>query len=224
MYIDIGASSFNEVVVAGIRIGDPVVPQGDFAQLVNSNTFMSKALDNRLGCALLVDILRHFLVHGHPNQIYAVATVMEETGMRGATTSARVIDPDAAIILEADVACDVPGLEATETSKRLGGGPTVWMFDPRMSPNIRFRDLALSTAADLNIQVQLSAMLCGTSDGAAIRLHGTGVPTIVIGVPVRHIHTHGAILHGDDYIGALRLSTALVAQLDATTVDRLTEL
>jgi putative aminopeptidase FrvX len=63
----------------------------------------------------------------------------------------------------------------------------------------------------------------GATDGAAIHMHGTGVPTIVIGVPARHIHSHGSILHRDDYDEAVKLLTAVVAKLDATTVSQLTE-
>lgn len=223
MYIDIGASSREEVAETGVRVGDPVVPYSEFAVLANLKTYMSKAFDNRIGCALVIDILRHFQTETHPNSIVGVQTVMEEVGSRGAVTSVRAANPDVAIILESDIAGDVPGIEEDESSVKLGGGPSMMMFDARMIPNIKLRDLVAETAASLNIPLQFSVMAGGATDGAAIHLHKTGVPTVVLGVPARHIHSHSAIIHRDDYDRALQLVTAVVAKLDAATVENLTK-
>jgi putative aminopeptidase FrvX len=79
---------------------------------------------------LVIDALRHFKNNGgHPNDLYGVQTVMEEIGLRGATTSVRAVDPDVAIILESDIAGDVPGIKKEESSVRLGAGPTVMIYD-----------------------------------------------------------------------------------------------
>ncbi len=222
MYIDVGASSHNEVVELGVQIGDPIVPQSDFAVLANGRTYLSKAFDNRVGCAVVIDVLRHFQDNPHPNELFGVQTVMEEVGLRGATTSARAVNPDVAIILESDIAGDVPGIKAEESEVALGKGPSLLMLDSRMIPNVKLRNLVMDTAESLNIPLQFSVILGGTTDGAAIHLHGTGVPTVVIGVPARHIHSHGAIIHRDDYDNAVKLVTAVVAKLDATTVESLT--
>ena len=224
MFIDIGATSKDEVEAAGVRLGDPVVPDSEFVVLANGKTYLSKAFDDRVGCALVVDVLRHFNGNGnsHPNDLYGVATVMEEVGIRGATTSARAVDPDVAIILESDIAGDVPGIKDEESSIKMGAGPTMLIYDARMIPNLALRDLVIDTARELEIPLQFSAIQGGATDGGAIHLHGTGVPTVVIGVAARHIHSHGAILHRDDYDRAVRLSAALVEKLDPETVARLT--
>ncbi len=222
MYIDIGATSKDEVAAAGVRMGDPVVPQSKFVVLANPKTYMAKAFDNRIGCAVVIDTLRHFQETPSPNQVIGVQTVMEEVGVRGATTSVRVVNPDVAIILESDIAGDVPGIEEDESSVKLGGGPSLMLYDARMIPNIKLRDLVVDTAVSLNIPLQFSIMAGGATDGSAIHLHGTGVPTVVIGVPARHIHSHSAIIHRDDYDNAVKLVTAVVAQLDAATVANLT--
>lgn len=222
MYIDIGATSKDEVAAAGVRMGDPVVPQSEFVVLANPKTYMAKAFDNRIGCAVVIDTLRHFQETPSPNQVIGVQTVMEEVGVRGATTSVRVVNPDVAIILESDIAGDVPGIEEDESSVKLGGGPSLMLYDARMIPNIKLRDLVVDTAVSLNIPLQFSLMAGGATDGSAIHLHGTGVPTVVLGVPARHIHSHGAIIHRDDYDNAVKLVTAVVAQLDAATVANLT--
>jgi endoglucanase len=223
MYIDIGASSLEEVEAAGVRPGDPVVPRADFVVLANPKTYLSKAFDDRVGTALVISALQALQDKSHPNTLYGVATVMEEVGVRGATTSVRAVDPDVAIILESDIAGDVPGIKETESAVKLGKGPSVLIFDARMIPNLKLRDLLLQTAEEIGVPVQLSSVEGGATDGSVIHLHGTGVPTIVIGVAARHIHSHSAIMHRDDYDNALKLLLALIRKLDAPTVRSLTE-
>lgn len=222
MYVDIGATKREEVVAAGVRLGDPMVPDSSFVILANPQTYLAKAFDNRIGCALVIDALRHFRDKAGRPDLYGVQTVMEEIGVRGATTSVRAIDPDVAIILESDIAGDVPGIKPEESSVKLGAGPTIMIYDARMIPNLKLRDLVIDTATELDIPLQFSAMPGGATDGAAIHLHGTGVPTVVIGVPARHIHSHGSIIHRHDYDHAVQLLTAVVAKLDAATVAGLT--
>jgi endoglucanase len=223
MYIDIGASSKEEVEKIGIRLGDPVYPRADFVELSGGSAYLSKAFDDRVGTALIVSTLQELQQQAHPNTVYGVATVMEEVGIRGATTSVRAVDPDVAIVLESDIAGDVPGIKPEESSIKLGQGPTVLLYDARMIPNLLFKDLVLNTAEELDIPVQLSAIEGGATDGAAIHLHGTGVPTIVIAVAARHIHSHSSIIHRKDYDYAVKLLTALILKLDAATVASLTQ-
>lgn len=223
MYIDIGASSAEEVEEAGIRIGDAVVPQANFAIMANGKSLLAKAFDDRVGCALVIDTLRHFKDADHPNNLYGVATVMEEVGLRGATTSARAIDPDVALILEVDIAGDVPGIKPEQSRAKLGDGPSIIMYDRGMLPNLKLRDLVIDTAAELDIPLQISAYsVGGSTDGKQIHLHGTGVPTVALGIPSRHIHSHGSIIHRDDYDNGLQLIKALVSRLDSSTVDDFT--
>lgn len=222
MYIDIGATSYEEAVATGVRVGDPAVPDSSFSVMANPKMYVAKAFDDRIGCAVAIEVLRHFKDNAHPNNLYGVMTVMEEVGVRGATTSARAIDPDVAIILESDIAGDVPGIKPHESDIKLGGGPTIMVYDARMIPNIKLRDLCIKTAEELGITVQFSAMPGGATDGSIIHLHGTGVPTIVIGVAARHIHSHNSIIHRDDFDNAVKLVSAIVGKLDAATVADLT--
>ncbi len=219
MYIDIGATSKEEIEEAGVRVGDPVIPDGDFVVLSNGKSYLAKAFDNRIGCALTIDTLRHFAGEAHPNDLYGVTTVMEEVGLRGARTSAYAIDPDVAIVLEVDIAGDVPGIKPDESNVKLGAGPTVLHYDRGMIPNLKLRNLVIDTAAEKGIPLKASSYsFGGSTDGAVIHLHGIGVPTVILAVPTRHIHSHGAIIHRDDYDNAVKLITAVVAKLDAETV------
>jgi len=218
MYVDVGAVSKEEIEEVGVRLGDPIVPASAFHILANGKSYMSKAFDDRVGVALMIDALRHSSQSPHPNVLYGVATVMEEVGPRGAKTSAEVVNPDVAIVLEVDICGDVPGIEPEESDVKLGGGPTLSLFDARMIPNLRLRDLVIETAEELEMPLQFATMIGGATDGSQIHLHRIGVPTVVLGVPARHIHSHAAIIHRDDYDRAVRLLVAVLEKLDEETV------
>ena len=222
MFIDIGVSSKEEVNEAGVRQGDPVIPRADFVELAGGKTYMSKAFDDRVGVALIAAALETFKNKKHPNTIYGVATVQEEVGLRGATTSVRAIDPDIAIVLESDIAGDVPGISDEQSSVKLGKGPTMLIYDVRMVPNLKLRDLMQDTAEEMEIPLQLSYIQGGATDGGAIHLHNTGVPTVVLGVPARHIHSDSSIIHRDDFDNAVKLLVTLLEKLDADQVADLT--
>ena len=222
MYIDIGAMSESDVREAGVQVGDPIVPRADFQILANGKTYLSKAFDDRVGVALMISALQILKDRPHPNTIFATATVMEEVGTRGATTSVEAVHPDVAIILESDIAGDVPGIKPEESSIKLGGGPTVVVYDARMIPNLKLRDLALESGKASGVNVQLSTIEGGATDGSAIHLYKTGVPTVVVCVPARHIHSHSSIIHRKDYDDAVKLLVELITRLDKKQVEELT--
>jgi endoglucanase len=223
MYIDIGATSEEEVLAAGVQVGDPIIPRADFVELAGGKTYLSKAFDDRVGVALVISALQAMQTLPHPNTLFGVATVMEEVGLRGATTSVEAVDPDVAIILESDIAGDVPGIKPEVSAIKLGKGPSMVVYDARMIPNLKLRNLVLDTARAQGIPLQLSSIEGGATDGAAVHLHKTGVPTIVLAVPARHIHSHSSIIHREDYDQAAALLAALLQRLDATTVAGFTE-
>jgi putative aminopeptidase FrvX len=223
MYIDIGATSQEEVEEAGVQAGDPIIPRADFVPMASGKTYLAKAFDDRVGTALVISALRELQNQSHPNTVYGTATVMEEVGLRGATTSVRAVDPDVAIVLESDIAGDVPGIKPEESSIKLGQGPTVLIYEARLIPNLKLRSLIVETARVESIPVQLSYVEGGSTDGAAIHLHQTGVPTAVMAVAARHIHSHSSIIHRDDFDQAVKLLTAVIRRLDAPTVAGLTQ-
>ncbi len=223
MYVDIGATSQQEVEKAGVCVGDPIIPVSQFSILANPKTYLAKALDDRLGCALMISVMQKLAKESHPNCLYGVATVQEEVGTRGAFTCADVIDPDVAIIAEVEIAGDVPGIKPEESAVKLGAGPVLLVYDARMLPNLKLRDLVIDTAKKNDIPLQLSAMEGGATDGGPIHLHKVGVPTIVFSVPTRHIHSHNAIFHRNDFDNAVKLLTAVIKELDAKSVTGLTK-
>ena len=222
MYIDIGAKSNKEVEKTGIRIGDPVIPVSEFTELSIPNTYMSKAFDDRVGCAVLISVLEKIKNLKNPNCIYGAATVQEEVGVRGATTCVEMVYPDVAIILESDIAGDVPGIRPDESSTKMGEGPSLLMYDSRMIPNLKLRNLIIDTAKKEKIPLQFTTMEGGATDGSIIHLHKHGVPTIVIGVPTRHIHSHNSIIKRVDIDNTIELVIKILKKLNKKTVNNLT--
>jgi putative aminopeptidase FrvX len=223
MYIDIGASSRGEVDKAGVTVGDPIVPFSEFAILANGKTYLAKAFDDRIGCAMVISVLQHLNDGKHPNTVYGIATAQEEVGSRGAKTSIDTINPDVALILEVEISGDVPGIKPEEAPVKMGKGPSLLAYDAGMIPNLKLRDLIIDTARKNKINLQIAAMEGGGTDGDIIHLHRSGVPTVVLSVPTRHIHSHSSIINRQDFDDTVKLAVALVRRLNGKVVAGLCE-
>ncbi len=224
MFIDIGAISKEEVMEAGVRPGDPIVPVSEFTIMAPSTkTYMAKAFDDRVGCALTIAVLRELGGKPHPNTVYGVATVQEEVGLRGATTSAESVNPDVAIALDVTPVGDIPGSPADQPSEKIGGGPGIILYDRCMIPNLKLRDLTIETAKEIGVPLQFSAVEFGGYDTGAIHMHKGGVPGLAFGIPTRHVHSHNSIMRRDDFDGAVKLLSALIQKLDRQTVAGLAQ-
>ena len=216
MYIDVGASSDWDVKKKlDIRPGDPIVPDSHFAVMANPNLLLAKAWDNRIGCAMAAEVAARLKGEKHPNVLYAVATVQEEVGLRGAKTSAFRIRPDVAIALDVGIAHDTPG---TEGEEKLGGGPLIVIYDATVIPNPRLRDLVIDTAAKLRMPLQFEAVERGGTDAGRIHMSGDGVPSLSMGIAARYIHSHVSIIDRRDFDKTVQLLVAVVKRLDAKTV------
>ncbi len=223
MFVDIGASSREEALAWGVKPGDPIVPDTPFQQMRNGDLLMAKAWDDRIGCALFIDVLRTLQGIDHPNTVYGVGTVQEEVGLRGAVTSANAIVPDVGFALEVAIAGDMPGIKEYEAQSRLGKGPVFLLYDSTLIPNTRLRDLAVETAEAAGIPYQFDAMVAGGTDAGRIQLQGSGVPSLVIGVATRYIHSHTGIISLKDYGWTVDLLTKLIMVLDEKRVALLVE-
>src|SRR5437773_2457496 len=220
MYIDVGATSdFDVRKRLDIRPGDPIVPDSPFAVMANPNLLLAKAWDNRIGCALAAETLRALQGTKHPNTVYAVATVQEEVGLRGAQTSAYKINPDVGIALDVGIAHDTPG---TEGDEKLGGGPLIVVYDSSAIPNRKLLDLVIDTARKQRIPLQFESVERGGTDAGRIHLNAEGVPSISMGCAARYIHSHVSIIDRRDFDRTVKLLAAVVRRLDRKTVDALT--
>jgi putative aminopeptidase FrvX len=220
MFIDVGASSgWDARKRLDIRPGDPIIPDSPFAVMANPNVYLAKAWDNRIGCALAAETARQLKGVSHPNTLFAVATVQEEVGLRGAQTSAFKIQPDVAFALDVGIAHDSPG---TEGDEKLGGGPLIVVYDATSIPNRGLFDLVTDTARKLKIPLQFESVERGGTDAGRIHVTGQGVPSISMGVAARYIHSHVSMIDRRDFDATVKLLVALVKRLDKKTVASLT--
>ena len=219
MFIDVGAQDKQQAMEEfDILPGDHIVPATRFATMCNSRLVSGKAFDDRVGAALFVAALHALKDRDHPNALYGVGTVQEEVGMRGAETAVDRVNPDAAIVLEGTPADDLPGTSQDDAQGVLGQGPQIRLFDPTMITNRTFAQFVLTTAEACEIPYQVAVRVGGGTDARPIHVHHNGVPTIVLGVPVRYAHSHVGILSLDDYDNTLKLLIELLMRLDAEAV------
>jgi len=221
MFIDVGARDKKHArEKLGIRIGDPIVPQEKFRRLGDPKHLLAKAWDDRIGCALVIDLLAALQKTSHPNTVYGVGTTQEEVGTRGAETAADVVDPEFCIALDVGLATDMPGVEG-EVKIDLGKGPCIYVLDAGTIAHHRFNDFVLDIAEKKNIPHQVSLIEGGTTDARAIHLHARGVPSVVLGVPTRYIHSHAGVIHTDDYDAMLKLLLEVVRALGPAAAEKL---
>jgi len=226
MFIDIGATSREEAEETGVRIGDAAVPWSPFSVIQDGRVAMGKAFDDRVGAFVLMEAIRRIKEQGvaHPNTVFGAATVQEEVGLRGAQTISHVVDPDVALVLEVDIAGDMPGIKPQEAPAKMGRGPGLVTFDRSMIPNQPLKEFVIEVARQTQIPLQLSQSYGGGTDAGRIHLNRAGCPTAVISVPTRHIHSHVGLLSLKDTENAVRLVIEIVKRLDAETVDGFTAL
>jgi len=219
MFIDVGTRDKSQAEQEfGITPGDHIVPATRFAHMADTRLVSGKAFDDRVGVALMIDALRYFADKKHSNTLYGVGTTQEEVGMRGADTAVDMVNPDIAIVLEGTPADDMPGVNKEEAQGIIGYGPQIRLFDPTMITNRTLAQWVKNIAEECDIQHQVAVRVGGGTDARPIHLHLAGVPTIVLGVPVRYAHSHVGILSLDDYDKTLQLITETLQRLDTQTV------
>ncbi len=221
MYIDVGASSQEEALELGVYVGCPATPAVQAVALGRGKVLAGKAFDNRVGCAVMADVLEAAAQDKTPNTVYGVATVQEEVGLRGAQTSASLLAPDIALVLDTCVAGGTPGVAAEVAPAVIGKGVAITVYDASMIPNTALRDLAIQVAEEEKVPIQFSVSERGGTDGGRISLANSGVLTLTFSIPTRYIHSHQSVIHSDDYFGAVKLLSALLRRLDGPCYQRL---
>jgi putative aminopeptidase FrvX len=196
LYIDVGATSSDDCPV---DVGDAAVFVRPF--LAQGTRLISKAMDDRIGCAVLVETLRR-LEHT-PHDVYFVFSVQEETTLSGARTSAYGIEPDLAIAVDVTGTGDTP--ECRPMAVKLGRGPAVKVQDRGMIAHPVVRNLLVQRAKEANIPYQLEVLEYGTTDAAAMQLVRAGVPSGCLSIPCRYIHTPSEMVDEGDVEHSVRL-------------------
>ncbi len=188
MFIDVGAGDKKVVEKLGVSVGDYITFDVSLREL-GAGLITGKALDDRLGCAVLIEVMKKAKTK---HQLYGVGTVQEEVGLKGAKTSAYKIDPHVAIAVDVAPTGDFPGVKPDESDLKLNGGPVITVADARGKGIItrkELRDALVKTAEKNKIPYQLEVGEGGTTDATAIQLTKEGVLSGVVSVPTRYIHS-----------------------------------
>jgi len=204
MFIDVGASSPKEVASLGIEIGTPVTIDREFASLAGTRV-TGKAFDNRAGCAVLVKVLQELK---SPHTVYGVFTAQEEVGAKGARTSSFALDPSCAIAIDVTFPGDHPEIKKEDSSLEMGKGPAITVSDASgrgLIANYHMVEWLRKTADKRKIPYQLEVGHGGTTDASAIHLTRGGIPSTVVSVPVRYIHSPVEVLDTRDMEWSARL-------------------
>lgn len=212
-YIDIGCSNAAEVKEL-LQIGDPVTFAVGVERL-QGECVTSRAFDDKMGVFIVTEVMKQVKERGGAQaELYAVSTVQEEVGLRGATTSTYGVHPDAGIVVEVTHATDCPGVEKPGIGEvAVGKGPVI-VRGANINPKLF--DLLLETAAERNISVQVVGVPRATgTDANVMQLSRSGVATAVVGIPLRYMHTPVEVLSLGDLDAAIDLLTSLVLSLES---------
>ena len=211
MFIDIGAKDKEEAEKM-VRIGDKMTFNALFEEYPN-NLIMGKALDNRVGCYVMMEVLKRVETRA---TVYGVGTVQEEVGLKGARTSAFKLNPDLAIALDVTLSGDHPGIKPEEAPTVIGKGPAIILADAGgrgLLTQQSVKDLLINAGDENEIPYQLEVSDGGTTDGTAIHLTREGIPTGVLSVPTRYIHTPVSVCSMEDIESTIQLITEAINSL-----------
>ena len=213
LFVDIGASSLEEAKKMGVRIGDPIEFDIKYAK-IGKNIAIGKAFDDRAGCAAMIETMKSL---GKTDcTIYAVGTVQEEVGCRGATTSAFGLCPDVGIALDVTVAGDTPGVKENDAPIKLGKGPSISIADSFLITHPKVLRLLIAAAEENKIPYQLEAGLPGGTDAGRISLAREGVPSGTISLPNRYIHSPTSLINLADAENLIKLTVAAIQKIPKT--------
>jgi len=221
IFLDVGAKNAAEVAAMGLEPGDPVVPDAPFAVMNGTQNYLGKGWDDRVGCAVVIEAMKKLAHSPHPNQIFWVATVQEEIGLRGAHTSSDLVKPEIGIAIEGGVTRDAPKVGAEEAQELLGAGPAIFLYDSSALPNLKLVTLIKQTAKEKAVPLQTDLIQGYGDDSAEMQKSNGGAPTVNMVVPVRYTHSHNGIMNRGDFDKMVELLVAVLQKLDAKTVGNL---
>jgi endoglucanase len=222
IFIDIGATNKQDAEDRlGITPGDPIVPYSKFTFLNGNDLYLGKAWDDRAGLAVMVEVIKKLNKKSMPNNLYAVSTVQEEIGLRGAHTSSHKINPDIGINIESGVAGDYPGTTLDESQEKIGEGPAIFLHDASMLPNLKLKELVVAISKQNNIPLQFEVLNGYGEDGAEIQKSFDGVPTVNIAIPTRYLHSHYGVISRKDLDNTVNLVCELLKTLDEELIGKI---
>lgn len=219
LYVDLGVNNKQEVLDLGINVGDSVIPYTEFMVMNNPDYICSKAFDDRVGAAIVVEVMRNLKNEKHPNTLYSVGTVQEEVGLRGAKTATYKVNPDVGIAIDVSKSYDIPGMPKGES--KLGKGPSLSLMDARVIANKGLIKMLGDICKEKNIPFTYDAMPSGGTDSGEIHKSFDGIINMTISLPCRYFHSHNSIISMKDYNACIDLLTEFVKRLDKNALEEL---
>lgn len=219
LYLDIGVDSKKEVEEIGITLGDPIVPISEFIEMANPHYWLCKAFDDRIGAAVAVEVLHNLKGYEHPNTVYAVGTVQEEVGLRGARTATYKVKPDVAFALDVTLAQDGPGAHGGEAN--CGKGVSISYADGSVIGHLGLIETLEEICKEKNIPFTHDILSAGGTDSGEIHKAFDGVINCTISIPSRYCHSHNTIINEIDYVAAIDLITEFCKRCDKEMVEKL---
>ncbi|HET9949357.1 MAG TPA: M42 family metallopeptidase [Longimicrobiales bacterium] len=218
LWVDVGASTREEVAALGVRVGDPMVLEQGMVRLAGGDRIASRAIDDRIGAFVVLEALRLLADEPPAASVTAVATVQEEIGYSGggARTSAYALEPHVAIVVDVTFSTDVPDMEKKELGEHeLGGGP---VLSRGSASHDRVFEMLARVAEEEGIPYTVQAAPKATrTDADGIYLTRQGVPTCVVSVPNRYMHSPNEVVSLQDVRNTARLIAAFVRRLGPDT-------
>ncbi len=221
-FIDIGARSQQEAMERfGIRPGLPITYHTQFQDLNGTGRYLAKAWDDRAGLAAITEVIEQLQDRTHPNTVVVAATVQEEiSGRRGASVVYESLKPDIVLNLEIGIASDFPlKTSRKEAQGKLGGGPSIFVFDGSMIPNQKLLEWIVEVANDAGIPYQFESVSGYGEDAAVLQRSGRGIPAINLGITTRYAHGQSGVIDIEDYTNMVKLLKELVSRLTQERVD-----
>lgn len=223
MYVDVGASSPEEVAALGIQVGDPIAYVGEIHSFSNPDLLCGKAIDNRVGCAVLLQLFEALRETDLPGTLYGVVNSQEEVGWRGIQLVGRRLNPDAALVVDTVPSGDTPDTDlGRELAIRIGAGPVIALMsggfpDGYIMPPA-MKDLLLRLAREEGIPHQPALFPGSGSDAITLHMVGEGIPTGIVNIPRRYAHSPVEVVDLDDVVHGQRLLKRAVVALATETV------
>ncbi len=223
LFVDVGARSREDAEKLGITVGSLVVPERTAERLANPDLVTGKALDDRVGLAVMIHAFRE--ASGFEPTLYAVATVQEEVGLKGARTAAYSVSPDVALALDVTVAADIPGISEADRVVEVGKGPAIKVMDGRSGTGLithpEVKKLLIKAAKEEGIPYQLEVLPGGTTDATIIALNKEGVPAGTVSIPTRYVHSPVEVLSLVDAANAVKLVNAFLKRATSEWVSKI---
>ncbi|QZY55804.1 M42 family metallopeptidase [Crassaminicella profunda] len=218
LFIDLGVETRKEAENLGIQIGDMITPNAKFKVMNNSNYLAGKAWDDRIGVAVAIDVLKGLQNVEHDANIYAVGTVQEEVGLRGARTATQVVKPDIAFALDVTMAKDTP---QDKGGLNLGCGVILSILDATALAHRGLLKNLEEICEELQLNVNYDCMIAGGTDAGNIHKTFDGVVTMVLSIPTRYMHSPRLIIHRKDYIQTVKTIVEFCKRADLQLLNKI---